>query len=246
MLDALFSRNFTNLFHPIGVIAGSGPEAGVDLWSKVLLAARAAQGSGYEGDASAPLVRVVSDPALGLAVHKDTERIVDRHLTKCVSEISDTCQVFTIACNALQARAKSLMSAGAQKKFATFDAAVDAALSKVNANSFFLIGASSVMSLSSDSIYAPLKRKYSIQTPMDGAAVDKLIQDIKLTGGKEPSLVQKLESLVAEGGSLPVVLACTDFPLVPANFANQVTIDASQALANFMVHAATRSKENAR
>jgi aspartate racemase len=244
MLNVPAQSRFANSFHPIGIIAGSGPEAGVDLWSKVLLASRAVQGGAYEGDTSAPLVRIVSDPALGLSISPETEPIVDHHLKNCVSELTATCTVFTIACNALQARAKELIPAEKQHAFCTFDVAVDAAVSKMNARSFFLIGSSTVMSLSPKSIYASLKEKYSIQTPSDWDNVDALIQDIKLTGGIRPDLVQRLETLVAEGGALPVVLACTDFPLVPACFRNQITIDATEALATFVVKAATRVPAN--
>jgi aspartate racemase len=234
------SPDFTSPFYPIGVIAGSGPEAGVDLWAKILAAARAALGNAYRGDASAPFVRIISDPALGLA--SAHQSVIDQHLQDCVLEISEACRVFTIACNALQARAKALMTARAQEQFISFDIAVDNALSRLNASSFFLLGSSVVMSLSSDSVYAPLKYKYVIKTPKDWDRVDALIGDIKLTGGKDPELVQRLEALVAEAGACPVVLACTDFPLVPARFFPQTTIDATGALAVALIEIVVRSQ----
>ena len=71
--------------------------------------------------------------------------------------------------------------------------------------------------------------------------VDALIHDIKLKKVNDKDLAQRLEALVAEGGSLPVVLACTDFPTVPANFATQTTIDATRALATSLISAAVRT-----
>lgn len=245
MFQALFSEKYANRFDPIGIIAGSGPEAGVDLWSKILIAARSALRENYDGDPSAPFVRVVSDPALGLAVTQDTERLVDRHLQACVREISRTSHVFSIACNALQARAKALMPARTQTKFVSFDSAVDHELSKMGTTTFFLLGSSTVMGLSEDSIYAPLKYKYDIRVPKNADAVDTLIRDIKLKGATNPDVVTRLESIAAEGGSMPVVLACTDFPLVPASFKDQVVIDATQALANMMVHSVIHAQMTA-
>jgi aspartate racemase len=244
--DALSMRNpttratFENRFRPIGIIAGSGPEAGVDLWSKVLLAARAVVGKKYEGDPSAPLVRIISDPALGLQINDRTGQIVRQHLCDCLSEVSSSSYVFTVACNALQAQALRLLPPSNQDRFITFDKAVDAELESLDAREFFLAGSSEVMSLSHHSIYASLKNKYRIQTPEDWPMVDQLIADIKLSGGKEASLPARLERLISDAGSLPVVLACTDFPLVPVASSNHIVIDATLTLASLLVERAAR------
>ena len=77
---------FTNWFEPIGVIAGSGPEAGVDLWVKILAVSRREQGEAYTGDSSAPLVRIISDPALGLPFDAQQGPTVLSHLQRCIDE----------------------------------------------------------------------------------------------------------------------------------------------------------------
>ena len=241
MPDGTTSATFASAFDAIGIIAGSGPEAGVDLWSKVLRAARAQLQDAYTGDSSAPSVRVISSPTLGLPIDHSTEAQVDRCLDGCLKEMSETCRVYTIACNALQARAQDLLRPDAQHAFVTFDKAVDSALSALATNSFFLIGSSTIMGLTRDSIYAPLQSKYEIRTPNNWVSVDTLIQDIKLTAGHHPTAAQRLQSLVAEARGLPAVLACTDFPLVSAEFGNWITIDASSALATLMVRLATRA-----
>lgn len=234
--------DFENSFYPIGIVAGSGPEAGVDLWSKVLLASRRIKGSAYKGDSDAPHVRIVSDPALGLPTNHQNDSIISTHLRRCVSDIAATCNIFSIACNALQARAKDQMSKDTLLSFVGFDVAVDDALSDLQLDTFFLLGASTIMSLENDSIYFSLKNKYSIKTPKNWAAVDALISDIKLTGGKDPNLVPRLESFVSESNNLPVVLACTDFPLVPISPRGTVTIDATEVLALSLARRAKRGK----
>ena len=49
----------------IGIIGGSGPEAGVDLFVKVLSAHRAKLGAAYTGDASAPNILLTQVSAIG-------------------------------------------------------------------------------------------------------------------------------------------------------------------------------------
>ena len=52
----------------IGIITGSGPEAGLDLWNKLLHANRAMQGDLFRGDLDAPNVTIFSEPSLGLSM----------------------------------------------------------------------------------------------------------------------------------------------------------------------------------
>jgi hypothetical protein len=63
------------------------------------------------------------------------------------------------------------------------------------------------MGLSSQSIYASLASKYEIRTPANWEAVDLLIRDIKLSAGQAPGLAARLEALVSQARTLPVVLA---------------------------------------
>lgn len=240
MTEAFEPSSYTNLFRPIGVVAGSGPEAGVDLWSKILLASRMIQGSKYAGDFSAPLVRVISDPALGLPLNRETEPVITSHLRKAIDEISRCSGVFTIACNALQARAREILSSESAATFISFDQAIDSALSQRDIKSFFLLGASVIMGLTEHSIYAPLKLRYDIRTPTNWDAVDALIADIKISGGKASDLPKRLEQFIAEAQPLPVVLACTDFPLVPVDLSHYGVIDATDALAMRLVRTAAR------
>ena len=52
----------------LGIIAGSGPEAGVDLWRKILVANRIALNERFRGDIDAPHMVIISEPTLGLSM----------------------------------------------------------------------------------------------------------------------------------------------------------------------------------
>lgn len=236
----VFGRDdYAGDFRPIGVIAGSGPEAGVDLFNKILLAARAQLGERYAGDANAPFVHLVSDPALGQEYTRRTKGSIDRALRRHLGLMRSSCAAYSIACNALQAMAKRLVKSRNGTVFVTFDTAVRRELEARHERSFFLLGASRVMSLGADSVYHSLACDFEIKTPRDMPAVDALIRDIKLTGGRGAGLAERLQSMVAEAGSRPAVLACTDFPLVAADFHGSVVIDATDAVARELISIAS-------
>ena len=58
----------TRMRPTLGIITGSGPEAGIDLWAKVLRKNMAAFGQDFRGDLDAPRVVVASEPELGLSM----------------------------------------------------------------------------------------------------------------------------------------------------------------------------------
>ena len=100
----------------LGILTGSGPEAGIDLWSKVLSEARRALGSSYRGDIDAPHVVVLSVPELGHSMQlPDTRELVWEHLRAAAEQLAPQVDAFAIACNTLylfepELRALSLLS----------------------------------------------------------------------------------------------------------------------------------------
>src|SRR5690606_5451276 len=86
----------------IGIIAGAGPEAGIDLWQKILLHNRALHGSSFRGDLSAPEVTVHSIPVLGLAMDISThEHTLWMELEKALLSLDRSVDYVCIACNVL-------------------------------------------------------------------------------------------------------------------------------------------------
>lgn len=239
----LWSASYRNQFKRFGIIAGSGPEAGVDLWSKLLMSARSTLGAGYKGDPSAPFVRIISSPALGLA--NDTwinRRAVHSALKRCVTEITRSTDYFTVACNVLQVQTRQLLRGPRARNFITFNQAVDARLRDFGTDSFVLLGAAGITSLGPRSIYASLASAYRITVPEDQASVDQLIRDIKLLGASESSVVTRMQTLIDTYIGCTIVLACTDFPLVPISApAGSTIVDATEALASFAIQKLTIS-----
>ena len=88
----------------IGIITGSGPEAGLDLWQKVLEENRLAHGLDFRGDIDAPDVTVLSIPELGYSMDlPETTSRVWTALADACERIAPQVDVFAIACNTLYA-----------------------------------------------------------------------------------------------------------------------------------------------
>lgn len=52
----------------IGIITGSGPEAGIDLWQKILIENKAILKDKFQGDLDAPNLTIFSVPQLGYSM----------------------------------------------------------------------------------------------------------------------------------------------------------------------------------
>jgi aspartate racemase len=224
-------------FASLGIIAGSGPEAGVDLWTKVLKSARRKLGPEYRGDEDAPPVQIISDPCLGIAPRSFWDRRARRiALRRAIATLAPATGRFTVACNALQVEARQQAPKSARRKLVTFDQGVDWKLRELHVSEFTILGISGVASLGPSSIYAPLAARYRIRQPKDQRAVDLLIGDIKRLGADDATVIARMDEILSDHSAAPVLLACTDFPLVPVSVRpGAIVIDATEALAGYAV-----------
>ena len=105
----------------IGIVAGSGPEAGIDLWQKVLAAARRRLGEQYRGDVDAPRVVIVSEPALGASMDLPaTDLAVGAALDATAADVAARCDVWAIACNTLNVYADRLRATSGPGELVAF------------------------------------------------------------------------------------------------------------------------------
>ena len=89
----------TNMKKRIGIITGSGPEAGVDLWQKILKANKDILKENFHGDLDAPNVTIFSVPELGHSMELELNyEMVWKVLEKSVRDICKSCGLL---CNCL-------------------------------------------------------------------------------------------------------------------------------------------------
>lgn len=203
---------------PIGIIAGSGPEAGIDLWAKILQHNRRRLGAAFRGDIDAPEVHVISQPALGLSMElAHTEAPVWASLQATARALDGRVQVYAIACNTLNLFAGRLQALGLQARLLSFADVVGAYLRQQAAtHRICVLGARPVAELGALSPYRALCGPFDIER-LDEAQIahlHALIYDVKSSGPQAPGLAERLQALLASIRARTVLLACTELPLI--------------------------------
>jgi aspartate racemase len=215
----------------VGIIAGSGPEAGIDLWSKILTEARKLLGSEFRGDLDAPEVVVLSNPRLGLSMEMARhEARVRSELLGAIKAIDGLSDCFAIACNTLHHFAPEIERLTLRSKFFSI---VEAAAQYLRTNGFTqiaLLGSKGVMTLGPESPYQLLRDQFQCERVSDSDAVHALIYEIKRLGDVQATR-DRFAQILATLRSPVVVLACTELPLVAEAASGKILVDPTAVLA---------------
>jgi aspartate racemase len=220
----------------IGIVAGSGPEAGIDLWSKVLARNQILFGEDFRGDLDAPRVVVLSEPTLGLSMDlEENEEIVWHSLKQTIAAIAVQADAYAVACNTLNLFAPRIISLGLPGEFVSFQSALSAWVARNRVDRIALLGAAPVTSLGPWSAYQSLRDIVAVETPADTAELHNLILDVKRLGSRGPSLRPRLQALVERLTSEHVILACTELPLISDIEIGKKLIDVTDLVAHELV-----------
>jgi aspartate racemase len=216
----------------IGIITGSGPEAGVDLWTKVLRANRTLLGAAYGGDLDAPEVVVFSVPDLGLSMElQRNDASVWRALRRTAEHMAPHVDHYGIACNTLNHYADRLAALGLPARLVSMGEVAREHLAEHGITRVALLGARPVMDLGPWSGYRELPQHASVELPADPDELHAIIYEVKRRGGTQPDIVAGVARGLAGLQSEVALLACTELPLIPVAAARPRTIDVTDLLA---------------
>lgn len=216
----------------IGIIAGSGPEAGLDLWAKVLRANRRLLGAAYAGDLDAPEVAIFSVPELGLSMELERhDARVWQALRRTAERMAPHVDHYGIACNTLNHYADRLAALGLPARLISMGEVARAHLAEQGLARVALLGARPVMALGPWSAYRALPQHAEVETPADPDELHAIIYEVKRRGGHPPDIVARFERVLAGLQSEVALLACTELPLIPAAAARPRTVDVTELLA---------------
>ncbi|MFF1828526.1 aspartate/glutamate racemase family protein [Paenarthrobacter sp. NPDC058040] len=224
----------------LGIIAGSGPEAGIDLWAKVLHHNRAMLGAMYEGDIHAPHVVITSIPELGYSMElEEREEQVWDALEHAARQISPHVDYYVIACNTLNYFADRLDALQLEAQLITPSQVVIEELRRLNHpvdQGVALLGSRQTMDLGRWSSYAGLADHFSVELPAQTETLHHLIYDVKVAGGSTPDIEREFLALCASLQSDVVLQACTELPLIEVDStrAGKRLIDVSDLLARVL------------
>jgi aspartate racemase len=224
----------------IGIIAGSGPEAGIDLWMKILKANKAKMGKKFKGDQDAPHVVIHSVPELGLSMDIDQyKEEVRRSLLDTVGKIAKEAGLLAIACNTLHYYSRDIHREISQLKLnVEFVSIVDAVTHYIKSNNIkqvALLGSKYGMDLGKEGIYTPVLGVADIELPTDLNDVHQLVYDIKRLGPDDDAVKYKFMSIISRLNSKHILLACTELPLVKPKLDGIHFIDGTDLLAQELV-----------
>ncbi|HEY0847647.1 MAG TPA: aspartate/glutamate racemase family protein [Noviherbaspirillum sp.] len=218
----------------IGIITGSGPEAGIDLWNKVLQANRRLHGDRFRGDLDAPCMTIVSEPTLGLSMELDAnEAVVWACLRGAAEKMSQCVDYYAIACNTLNHYQPQLDALNLPARLVSFADAARDFLQASRIGRVALLGARPVTDLGPWSHYRALSGYVDIELPKPAQAAElhQLIYDVKTHGAQLPSIVQRLRNILDSLESDTVLLACTELPLIPHAQTSKHLVDVTDLVA---------------
>lgn len=220
----------------IGIITGSGPEAGVDLWQKVLNANKDVLKENFHGDLDAPNVTIFSVPELGHSMELELNyEMVWKILEKAVRDITKHVDYFVIACNTLNLYANRIEEIGFGDKFiSTLDVVKDF-IEDNNLDKVCIIGALPVLQMGEYSVFKPLNESFNVEVPKKFEAVHQLIYDVKKHGGEDHKVIDDFRHIVSEIDSDNIFLACTELPLIKLKYASKNLIDVTDLLARKLI-----------
>ena len=218
----------------IGIITGSGPEAGIDLWKKLLQANRAMFGVSFCGDLDAPNVTIFSEPMLGLSMELEkNDAVVWDCLSNAVRIIAQRVDYYAIACNTLNYYQPKLEALNLPAKLISFADVVLEYLRENKISQLALLGARPVTDLGAWSHYKKLADDIEIELPKPAQVINlhKLIYDVKIFGGDSPGIHARFRAIIDTLEAQTVLLACTELPLISIKSISHQLIDVTELVA---------------
>ncbi|MFC2155035.1 aspartate/glutamate racemase family protein [Acidobacteriota bacterium] len=220
----------------VGIITGSGPEAGIDLWAKILKANKKSLEGKFRGDIDAPYIIIYSIPDLGRSMDLNKyEEEVRECLVDVVKKISTDVDLFCIACNTLHYYIQDIKGLTLKAEFVSI---VDAVIKYVEQNKIkeiAILGSFYGMKINKWKIYSPLHEISDVKSPKDFEKVHELVYDIKRLGPGAPTIETRFKSILEQFDTKNILLACTELPLVKVDTPDINLIDSTDLLAKEIV-----------
>jgi aspartate racemase len=202
----------------------------------VLGQARRQLGESYRGDADAPRVEIVSEPALGLSMDLPaTDTATWATLAETARAIASRCDVYAIACNTLNVYTPRLDELSLGADLVSYPDAVRSWATRSGIERVGLLAARPVATLGPESPYRRLAEEIDVESPPDIESLHALIGAVKAEGGARNDLRDRFATLAAEYDSVDLLLACTELPLISRPVPGHRLVDVTDLVAEELV-----------
>lgn len=216
----------------LGIITGSGPEAGIDFWQKFLLQNRNHFGDSFKGDLQVPNTYIHSISRLGLSMELPIyEEEIWNLLSNQIILLDQFCDFFVITCNTLHYFENRIRTLPIKMKFISIVDILKKHVLENGINNFSILGSKFVSNL--ENTYSPfqqLTEMYSVENIHESLRtnIHDLIFSVKINGIK-PYHEHQLNKILGNIESQYCYLACTELPLINIS-SNKITIDLTDLL----------------
>ncbi|GAB5364759.1 hypothetical protein AAMO2058_000997700 [Amorphochlora amoebiformis] len=223
----------------IGIISGSGPDAGLDLMRKIVVANRKFLGPGA-GDKDAPKIAMVNFPEIGgphghwdLTPGSEASAELESNMKIAVNTMSTLSDYFCVACNTLhnlQPLIEATSTSGA--KFISIVDVVEEYCQEHKIDSLVVMGSTMTTDVKDTSPYAPLSGSVALPVLEDSlrTAQQSALEQIKSNGPFGIETQQMFQDILDSVPGDDILLGCTEFPLMPVTTKKRL-IDPTQLLA---------------
>jgi aspartate racemase len=221
--------------HAIGIVTGSGPEAGLDLWAKILNANRAYRGSEFRGDLDAPRVHICSSPLLGLSMDMQThEAAVWRELRGILQRMDDLASYICISCYTLHVFEPRIRALNLHAEFVSLIDVVTEHLKSTRPDRVGLLTAGAIPPAECP-LQVTLRQHFEVEVVANTSRVRRLVFAIKSMGPADPGVIREYEEVLSDLESHTIVLGCSELPLVPVDARDRDLVDGTALLAQTLV-----------
>ncbi len=213
----------------IGIISGAGPEAGIDLWRKILIHNKFLFGYRFQGDLSAPEILVHSVPELGLSIDIEAyDSVLWESLQHALQIMGDKVDFVCIASNVLHYFEERILELPRDFEFVSMISVTEDAMAQYH--NLALLALSKVLEFGNHSPYRNAAKKFNIEVP-SSIEMDILIRSIKVNGADHPNTIDLFEDILSDIKADNVILGCAELPLLPLHQFDKNFIDPSDLLA---------------
>lgn len=226
--------NISKPYKTLGIITGSGPEAGIDFWNKFLIQNRNYLGEDFKGDLDVPNTYIHSNPLLGLSMDLyKNDKIVWKVLKEEIGKVKERCDHFVITCNTLHYYQDRIQDFDSDSKFISIVSTLDHFMQKIDNEKVAILGVKTVTNCNSKySPFQSLFKKYNIEeiAKKEVATLHELAKQIKTYGVTRKHL-DILDSIIKNITAHYCILACTELPLINYENKTKKIIDLTDLLA---------------
>ena len=221
----------------IGIITGTGPHAGIDLWEKILKINKQRTGVEFRGDIDHPEIYVFSLPELGLSMQiEQNESDVWETLKSAIYALDELVDFFIIACNTLHYYNYKIEKLDLKSTYISINEVLENYLDRNGIDYFALVGINTIHPSNKYFPYRNLLLKYDVENFNQDTLNDlhQLSLGIKRNGVLE-MYRREMKKILDEIKSSTCFLTCTEFPLLNVKMPRKKIIDVNLLLATTVV-----------